>query len=1596
MKRLLFLSEIELCGADSNRERRSNNRIGQKTTMIAAASSAQGPKDYTTAKNEQDAFDHSISAAPTGNSSSTSSRGHSSSSKEEITNLVIAASKEQKTTGIAVEKTDDNKNKSSSSPYTVETEEEVVETSSEPGEVEEEQEQVSTGSNGDSDSSSDSNSFEDEEKETRVFDNEEKQPRMEVTPDSTQQVKEEEQTPNADVDDDAVVVATPPPPESPQHRTSTDDLNETAITPKAGSLHHRKAISDDEGATIDAGVPDLTTNGSNSSSHHSLLPPPVTPNKSAAETLTSTKQTESTSITTTTTSRTAPPSSSSSICIPSHAAIKVIKGEIHNVLTMMRATDQRYVSRSRFTEELLPSEAGGSVGSNNNSSSSGGNNHTMSGYHPVAQALQDLHAQLTAAVEQGNENELLQNSHVYLEAFCQAIEGQDISAPVTGAALQALHKFVLYGFVVGGGNNNAGGGSRSGGMMRIAQALLECRFEESSSSPRSFVSALPPPSAGNEGHRRSIKRASSGPSSSSMAYAAAQAAAVYHHHTPTTTSIPYDDEQTVLKLLDVAALTVRTSLQEDTVHLMDATTIVRLLDACLHVSHRAEKASPLLKSAAASALSQIVLQVFAGPGHAPVMEARREILAKLASLLNPQSSRSTLQDAASEGAPASSSSRSAKAAAAEKQQEQQQARQVIVASSLTLVNIALETCREPLTADEIHILQNDLFKYLLQWSSTTHDLMLLSLTLRVIFNLFQSIRNHLKVPLEVFLTSVHLRILNDAGHNYSPEEKEVALESLLEFCQEPALMQDIFLNYDCDMACTNLYESIVTELGRAATPDWRDPNELYEDDGVLLSKEEHVHGGGEIVASPDGKGQLSHTAPKKASSSESLPAVLSHQAGSEEDAMPPVTHLQRLGVEGLLAVLDSIAKRCQEMRRSASNSTQSLENLVDANPAGNEQEDDGSVASFNNEFSSEITTQELHERKRRKHAHQKVARAFNAGPMNDSWKELAVREKILDSEASAKSIAEFLLTASHVDKAKLGIYLSKGPDEDYPFNAAVREAFVSCYDFKDLTFAAALRKFLSKFRLPGEAQCIDRLMESFSKELHRQRGEDMFFKNSDAIYVLAFSTIMLNTDLHNPTIKEEQRMTKEQFVRNNRGINGGDDLPAEFLEELYDQIKENEIQVRKELGEFMKKHEHEDFRTVWDNMLSKKGEVAMPFFTPTGLARSSSRVIAGFHDKEMFIVLSKSAVQAFSGIFLRSWDDALVVKALDALRSVARVAAYLGCDSTVTEVLQVLLPQGRDYVLGCIASGLHVADGASVVSNGPTVNSESLEEDESTHVYDAEQPIPYGLLCCNNSEQEVDITGSAAHRGLLALDCSFVLMRKYGTRVNGAWPLFVECLCVLRDCRSLPAGLSDLDDFADSNGIILPHTSFAKVSRKRLNDYYRSLSEEKDTQASKGWFRSFFRKKSDESDDIPDDVSVSEDVGELSAISRTLLAIAEAAGVENVVQLGLARLPDVATTIQTLLDRLDLYPYKGNPVGEQHAIFSLELSARALLSNKDRATELFTLFLDKFESVLGKVSPKKVPAPFVIERIVVTILRCCIHLYDIPEVCLSRYTCGIF
>lgn len=87
-------------------------------------------------------------------------------------------------------------------------------------------------------------------------------------------------------------------------------------------------------------------------------------------------------------------------------------------------------------------------------------------------------------------------------------------------------------------------------------------------------------------------------------------------------------------------------------------------------------------------------------------------------------------------------------------------------------------------------------------------------------------------------------------------------------------------------------------------------------------------------------------------------------------------------------------------------------------------------------------------------------------------------------------------------------------------------------------------------------------MEKFAERFTEQNPS--VFPTADAAFILSFSIIMLNTDLHNPAIKEERRMTKDGFIRNNRGICDGQDLPQEMLTSIFDRIKENPISLKED------------------------------------------------------------------------------------------------------------------------------------------------------------------------------------------------------------------------------------------------------------------------------------------------------------------------------------------------------------------------------------------------------------------------------------------------
>lgn len=100
-------------------------------------------------------------------------------------------------------------------------------------------------------------------------------------------------------------------------------------------------------------------------------------------------------------------------------------------------------------------------------------------------------------------------------------------------------------------------------------------------------------------------------------------------------------------------------------------------------------------------------------------------------------------------------------------------------------------------------------------------------------------------------------------------------------------------------------------------------------------------------------------------------------------------------------------------------------------------------------------------------------------------------------------------TCPGLDRALIGLFISEPDEPKYALNTRVRKAFAVQFDFQNMRVDMALRVFLESFRLPGEAQKIERLMQTFSQRLFEQSPEPL--SSPDTAFVLAYSIIMLNT-----------------------------------------------------------------------------------------------------------------------------------------------------------------------------------------------------------------------------------------------------------------------------------------------------------------------------------------------------------------------------------------------------------------------------------------------------------------------------------------------------
>ena len=288
----------------------------------------------------------------------------------------------------------------------------------------------------------------------------------------------------------------------------------------------------------------------------------------------------------------------------------------------------------------------------------------------------------------------------------------------------------------------------------------------------------------------------------------------------------------------------------------------------------------------------------------------------------------------------------------------------------------------------------------------------------------------------------------------------------------------------------------------------------------------------------------------------------------------------------------------------------------------------------------------LRERRSRKKIIVKGVARFNEVPK--AGIAYLVTEGIISSPDDHVQVARFLNGTTRVSKKVLGDFLSKKANE------GLLKAFIGLFDFRQQRLDEALRELLSTFRLPGESQLIERIVEVFTEKFCSDNGSGDI-ADKDAAYTLTYATIMLNTDQYNPSIKPQNRMTSDAFARNLRGVNHDKDFAREYLQEIYDSIKQEEIILP---DEHDNKHA---FEYAWKEMLMKTGAAG-------GLMIHETNTF----DADMFAATWRPIVATLCYVFMSATDDAVQSRVVDGFHQCAQIAAHYKIPAAFDRVVFVL------------------------------------------------------------------------------------------------------------------------------------------------------------------------------------------------------------------------------------------------------------------------------------------------------------------------------------
>ncbi|KFM58104.1 Golgi-specific brefeldin A-resistance guanine nucleotide exchange factor 1, partial [Stegodyphus mimosarum] len=317
----------------------------------------------------------------------------------------------------------------------------------------------------------------------------------------------------------------------------------------------------------------------------------------------------------------------------------------------------------------------------------------------------------------------------------------------------------------------------------------------------------------------------------------------------------------------------------------------------------------------------------------------------------------------------------------------------------------------------------------------------------------------------------------------SYEQREISLDCIAQLWRIPGLVTELYINYDCDLYCSNLFEELTKMLSKNAYP----LSGLYS--VHLLSLEALLA----VIENIE-----NHCQCRMLNQSQFLQDSIVSSAISENGNVDLSKRgVLQQGASGYLLGQELISNHAEEKPYPIVNDYEKQKPFILPNRM---------------KISVEIPSHEmLMAVKHKKKILITGTEQFNSQPSKGI--SFLQEHGLLKDTLDPQEVAIFLRDNPQLDKKMIGEYISNRK------NLKVLEAFVRSFAFEGTRIDEALRQYLETFRLPGEAPLISLIMEHFAEHWHNSNNQP--FANNDAAFTLAYAIIMLNVDQHNHNVKKQ-------------------------------------------------------------------------------------------------------------------------------------------------------------------------------------------------------------------------------------------------------------------------------------------------------------------------------------------------------------------------------------------------------------------------------------------------------------------------------------------